>query len=55
MTLQKELEIQTTPSIDKRLSLTPYVHETIERFIAEKETLFQLTNAIGSPLNILFP
>lgn len=55
MTLQKELDIQTTQSIDKRLSLTPYVHETIERFIAEKETLFQLTNAIGSPLNILFP
>lgn len=37
------------------LTLTPVVHDTVRRFLAEKETLFSLTTAFGSPLNILFP
>jgi diaminopimelate decarboxylase len=39
----------------KALPLTAIVHDTVQRFLAEKELLFTLTNALGSPLNILFP
>jgi diaminopimelate decarboxylase len=40
---------------NRALTLTPTVHETVTRFLKEKETLFSLVSALGSPLNILFP
>jgi diaminopimelate decarboxylase len=39
----------------KALPLTPTVHETVSRFLQQKETLLDLVKALGSPLNILFP
>ncbi|HND66706.1 MAG TPA: hypothetical protein PL112_07930 [Candidatus Obscuribacter sp.] len=40
---------------NKSLKLTPKVHPVIKRFIEEKSTLFQLVQALGSPLNVIFP
>ncbi|HND08062.1 MAG TPA: hypothetical protein PL012_20440, partial [Candidatus Obscuribacter sp.] len=40
---------------NKSLKLTPKVHPVIKRFIEEKATLFQLVQALGSPLNVIFP
>ncbi|MBS1990973.1 MAG: Y4yA family PLP-dependent enzyme [Cyanobacteria bacterium SZAS LIN-3] len=37
------------------LRLTPTVNPTVARFLEQKETLFSLVSALGSPLNILFP
>ena len=39
----------------KALKLTPTVHDTVRRFLDEKETLLNLVSALGSPLNVLFP
>ncbi len=39
----------------KPLKLTPRVHPLIKKFLADQEKLFELSEALGSPLNLLFP
>ncbi len=39
----------------ENLVLTPKIHPLIKKFLAERETLLELTRALGSPLNVLFP
>lgn len=41
--------------MSKPLSLRPKLHERIARFLENKEQIFNLTDAIGSPLNLIFP
>ncbi len=37
------------------LKLTPIVHPIVQQFLSLPDKLFELTNALGSPLNLLFP
>lgn len=37
------------------LSLTPAIHALVNRFVEQKDILSRLTNAFGSPLNVVFP
>jgi len=55
-TLEVDLEaLARAARASQGYPLTPKVHETVGRFLQEKETLFNLVQALGSPLNILFP
>jgi len=56
------MPITTIPKIDttraskrENLTLTPKIHPVIKRFLDQKKTLLELTRALGSPLNVLFP
>lgn len=40
---------------EKNLLLRPQVHPYIKEFLEEKDELFNLVRALGSPLNFLFP
>ncbi len=53
--LESKEEISLKPKASENLTLTPKIHPLVKRFLAERETLFELTRALGSPLNILFP
>lgn len=37
------------------LTLRPRVHDRITRFLNEKDRIFELVDAFGSPLNLIFP
>lgn len=41
--------------MSKRLTLKPKLHDRIARFLQNKDQIFNLTDAIGSPLNLIFP
>ena len=41
--------------MSKPLTLKPKLHDRIGRFLQNKEQVFNLTDAIGSPLNLIFP
>ena len=41
--------------MSKPLSLKPKLHQRIARFLENKDQIFNLTDAIGSPLNLIFP
>ncbi|MBI1267894.1 MAG: Y4yA family PLP-dependent enzyme [Cryomorphaceae bacterium] len=41
--------------IEKELLLRPLVHPYIQELLEEKNELFSLVKALGSPLNVLFP
>jgi diaminopimelate decarboxylase len=44
------------PQKEKQLKLTPKVHDLVSEYInTSKDQLFDLVNALGSPLNLLFP
>lgn len=53
--LESKEETALKPKASENLTLTPKIHPLVKRFLAERETLFELTRALGSPLNILFP
>ena len=48
-------EVKLETKAVENLTLTPKIHPLIKQFLAERETLFELARALGSPLNILFP
>lgn len=39
----------------KSLKLTPLIHEEVKRFLNREDEILDLVNALGSPLNVLFP
>ncbi|MBY0358624.1 MAG: Y4yA family PLP-dependent enzyme [Candidatus Obscuribacterales bacterium] len=47
--------VKASTSSEAPLTLTPKVHPVIAGYLKEKAQLFELTKALGSPLNFLFP
>jgi diaminopimelate decarboxylase len=52
---KRGLQPTAVSSVRETLTLTPAVHPIIQEFLAAGELLDELTAALGSPLNILFP
>jgi diaminopimelate decarboxylase len=51
--MNEQLTLQRATT--KPLTLTPRVHPQVSRFVHESNKLPELTEALGSPLNMLFP
>lgn len=53
--LEEKITQDTGSSSSAPLTLTAKIDPTIAGYLKEKTQLFELTNALGSPLNFLFP
>lgn len=51
----KNVSAFSSDTSDKPLSLRPHIHSTVLEFLQDEELIFNLVNAFGSPLNLIFP